>query len=41
MSSEIEHAERLAEIDQKRDRRYDRWRRLGNLKYSRKAGVVD
>jgi hypothetical protein len=24
MSSEIEHAERLAEIDQKRDRRYDR-----------------
>jgi hypothetical protein len=39
MSSKMQHAERLVEIDEKRG--HDRWRRLGNLKYSRKAGVVD
>lgn len=40
MSSEIQ-AKRLVEIDEKRHGGYDQWRRLGNLKYSRKAGVVD
>jgi hypothetical protein len=41
MSSEKQHAERVVEIDQNAIVWHDRWRRLGNLKDSRKAGVVD